>query len=137
MCSTYEKNTEKTVAKVKHVNSSPSTLGSLSLLRQPSEWGRMVRDSGLPTSRIKDPYTCSTFRQGRRVFFMAPHQNSSNHGSNNNNNNNNSCILAQRNLSTDKKIMDMENRLVVAKGERMGWTGNLRLIDANYCLWNG
>ena len=30
----------------------------------------------------------------------------------------------------------MENRLVVAKGEREGggWTGNLRLVDANYCL---
>ena len=22
-------------------------------------------------------------------------------------------------------------------GERMGWTGNMGLIDANYCLWNG
>jgi len=22
-------------------------------------------------------------------------------------------------------------------GERVGWTGNLGLIDANYCLWNG
>ena len=43
------------------------------------------------------------------------------------------------NLSTEKKIMDLENRLVVAKGERkgVGWTGNLGLIDANYCLWNG
>ena len=47
--------------------------------------------------------------------------------------------MAQMNLSTEQKIMDMENRLVVAKGEgeRVGWTGNLRLIDANYCLWNG
>ena len=35
--------------------------------------------------------------------------------------------------------MDMENRLVVAKreGERVGGTGNLGLIDANYSLWNG
>ena len=43
------------------------------------------------------------------------------------------------NLSTEKKIMDIENRLVVAKGEgeRVGRTGNLGLIDANYCLWNG
>ena len=42
------------------------------------------------------------------------------------------------NLSTEKKIMDMENRLVVAKGERegVGWTGNLGLTDADYCLWN-
>lgn len=39
----------------------------------------------------------------------------------------------------EKKIMYMENRLVVAKGDRegVGWTGNLGLIDANYCLWNG
>ena len=40
------------------------------------------------------------------------------------------------NLSTEKKIMDMENRLVVAEGEGVGWTGNLGLTDANYCLWN-
>ena len=39
------------------------------------------------------------------------------------------------NLSTDKKIMDLENRLVVA--ERVGWIGSLGLTDANYCLWNG
>ena len=43
------------------------------------------------------------------------------------------------NLSTDKKIMDLENRLVVAKGEGegVGWIGSLGLIDANYCFWNG
>ena len=35
-----------------------------------------------------------------------------------------------------KKIMDMENRLVVAKGGGVGWTGNLGLRDANYCFWN-
>ena len=47
--------------------------------------------------------------------------------------------MAQANLSTEKKIMDLERRLVVAKGEGegAGWTGNLGLIDANYCLWNG
>ena len=46
--------------------------------------------------------------------------------------------MAQINLSTEKKIMDLENRLVVAKGDGEGveWTGNLGLIDANYCLWN-
>ena len=40
------------------------------------------------------------------------------------------------NLSSEKKIMDMENRLVVAKreGEGVGGTGNLGLINANYCL---
>ena len=47
--------------------------------------------------------------------------------------------MAQMILPTAKKIMDLENRLVVAKeeGEGVGWTGNLGLIDANYCLWNG
>ena len=39
------------------------------------------------------------------------------------------------NLSTEKKIMDLENRLVVA--ERVGWIGSLWLIDTNCCLWNG
>ena len=43
------------------------------------------------------------------------------------------------NLSTEKKIMDMENRLVVTEreGEARGWTRNLGLVDANYCLCNG
>ena len=43
------------------------------------------------------------------------------------------------NLSTEKKLMDMENRLVVAKREReeVESIGNLGLIDADYCLWNG
>ena len=43
------------------------------------------------------------------------------------------------NLSTEKKIMDMENTLVVAKGEGegVGWTGSLGLMDADCCLWNG
>ena len=42
------------------------------------------------------------------------------------------------NLSTEKKLMNLENRLVVAKGEGVGWTGgSLGLIDAKYCLWNG
>ena len=47
--------------------------------------------------------------------------------------------MAQMNLSTEKKIMDMENRLVVAKREEegVGGIGNLGLIDANYSLWNG
>ena len=37
------------------------------------------------------------------------------------------------NPSTEKKLRDLENRLVVAReeGEGMGWTGNLGLIDAN------
>ena len=41
------------------------------------------------------------------------------------------------NLSTEKKIMDLKNRLVVAKGEGVEWSGSLGLIDADYCLWNG
>ena len=36
------------------------------------------------------------------------------------------------NLSTEKKIMELENRLVVSKGEGegVGWIGSLGLIDA-------
>ena len=47
--------------------------------------------------------------------------------------------MAQMNLSTEKKIMDWENRVMVAKGEGEGaeWIGNLGLIDADYCLWKG
>ena len=35
--------------------------------------------------------------------------------------------------------VNLENRLVIAKGEEegVGWTGNWGFIDANYCLWNG
>ena len=45
---------------------------------------------------------------------------------------------ASVNISTEKNIMDMGNRFVVAEGEGEGvsWIGNLGLIDANYCLWN-
>ena len=48
-------------------------------------------------------------------------------------------ISEQMNLSTEKQITDLENRLSVAKGEGegAGWIGNLGLIDADYCLWNG
>ena len=47
--------------------------------------------------------------------------------------------MTQMKLSIEKKLMDLENRLVVAKGdgEAVGWTGSLGLIDANYCIWNG
>ena len=47
--------------------------------------------------------------------------------------------MAKMRLSAEKKIMDLENRLVVAKreGEGVGWIGNVELTDANYCLWNG
>ena len=44
--------------------------------------------------------------------------------------------MAQMKLSTEKKIMDMEKRLVIVKGEGEGvrQTGNLGLIGANYSL---
>ena len=46
--------------------------------------------------------------------------------------------MAQMNLSTEKKIIDLENRLVLAKseGEGVGWIGSLGLRDSNYCIWN-
>ena len=47
--------------------------------------------------------------------------------------------MAQMNLSTENKLMDLKNRLVVAKGdgEGVGLMGSLGLTDANSCLWNG
>ena len=44
--------------------------------------------------------------------------------------------MAQMNLSMEKSIMDLEKRLLVAKGkgEGVGWIGRLELIDADYCL---
>ena len=44
--------------------------------------------------------------------------------------------MAQMNISTEKEIMDLENRIVVAKGEGegVGWIGSLELVDADYCL---
>ena len=42
-------------------------------------------------------------------------------------------------LSTEKKLRDLENRFVVAKGEEdgVGWTVSLGLVDADYCIWSG
>ena len=42
------------------------------------------------------------------------------------------------NISTENKIMELENRLLAAKGERDGVRGvvNMRSLDANYCSWN-
>ena len=47
--------------------------------------------------------------------------------------------MAQMNASTEKKLMDLENGLVVAKGDRegVGWTGSLGVIETNYCIWTG
>ena len=38
-----------------------------------------------------------------------------------------------------KENHGLGEQTVVAKGEGegVGWTGNLELIDANYCLWKG
>ena len=45
------------------------------------------------------------------------------------------------NVSTyrTERLTETQNRLAVAKGEGegAGWIGNLGLIDADYCLWNG
>ena len=43
------------------------------------------------------------------------------------------------NISTEKKIIDLENRLVAAPGEKEGVGGirSLGLTDAIYCSWNG
>ena len=45
-------------------------------------------------------------------------------------------IYGTNELSTEKKIMNLENRLMAAKGEGegVGWTGNLGLVDANYYI---
>src|SRR5512134_1032819 len=45
------------------------------------------------------------------------------------------------NISTEKKIIDLENRLVAPRGrgesEGVGRIRSLGLMDANYCSWNG
>ena len=49
--------------------------------------------------------------------------------------------MVQMNLSTEKRIMDLENRLVVVEGEGegvgvgVGWIGSLGLTDADYLGW--
>ena len=41
-------------------------------------------------------------------------------------------------LSTKQKhIMAKENRLVVPKGEGVGWMDSLAFLDANCYIWNG
>ena len=52
-------------------------------------------------------------------------------------------------LFTDNLIVHIENpkestenyykniKIIVVMGEGVGWAGNLELIDANYCTWNG
>ena len=38
-------------------------------------------------------------------------------------------------FSTEKKLMDLKKRLVVARGWGREWDGGLGLIDANYDIW--
>ena len=46
--------------------------------------------------------------------------------------------MAQMNLSPEKKQTHRLGELiVVAKGEGVGWTGSLGLVDANYYIQNG
>ena len=45
--------------------------------------------------------------------------------------------MAQKNHSTEKKMMDLENRLVVAKGEKGGSGMDWELGVNRYKLWNG
>ena len=42
-------------------------------------------------------------------------------------------------MQNRNKLVDIENRCVVAMGEAegVGWAGSLRLVDANYCIWSG
>ena len=42
-------------------------------------------------------------------------------------------------LQNRNRLMDIENRRVVAKGEgeRVGWTGSLGLVDANDSILRG
>ena len=46
---------------------------------------------------------------------------------------------AKINFSKEKKLMDLENGFVVARGGGggVGWLGSLGLINMNYYLWNG
>ena len=42
------------------------------------------------------------------------------------------------NISTEKKLMNLENRHLVAKREEkaVGWTGSWGFVDTNYCIWS-
>ena len=39
--------------------------------------------------------------------------------------------------TTEFRLTDIENTLVVAKGEGVGWTSSLWLVYANYYIYNG
>ena len=42
--------------------------------------------------------------------------------------------VSLRSQQNRNKLIDIENRLVVAKGEGVGWMGSLGLVDANYYI---
>ena len=46
--------------------------------------------------------------------------------------------MAQMNLFMEKKLIDLEKRFVVAKGEEegkgVGWSGSLGLADISCCI---
>ena len=42
--------------------------------------------------------------------------------------------MVQMKLSAKEKQTNRENRLVNAKGEGVGWTGSLGLVDVNYYI---
>ena len=44
--------------------------------------------------------------------------------------------MAQMNLTTEKKLMDLENRLVATQGEREG-VGGIRSVGLSDTTWNG
>ena len=46
------------------------------------------------------------------------------------------CVIymAQMNLSTEKK---QAQGLAKREVDGVGWTGSLRLVDANCCIWSG
>ena len=45
--------------------------------------------------------------------------------------------MAQINPFTKRKSWIWRTDLWLPREEGEGWTGNLGLIDVNYCLWNG
>ena len=47
--------------------------------------------------------------------------------------------MAEMNLSIEKKQTHGPGEQICSCqgwGEGVGWTGNLGLVDANYCIWN-
>jgi len=74
----------------------------------------------------RDFHTSEVCQKGKDKYHMIPHIWNLIYGTN-------------EPFHTQNKIMDLENRLVVAKGggSRSGMDWEYGLIDSNYCLWNG